>query len=277
MKTTRILILALAASFAAHADFSYSQTIKSSQGAPQTSKVFLKGSKMLTERGDTATLVDLGAQTITTINKAAKTYSVQKMSEMMAGTGSAASPQMEIKETGQKKTINGFNCSQSVMTMSMEGSTPGVKMQMEMELWVSSDVPGWQKLREFYQKNAGGFYSMGGGNAGIQRAMAEMQKKMAMMGGAPVEQVMRMKAPGMEGQAAQMQGSLAPARARLEEMIKQGGPQAEAAKSALARMPGGAVGGSGASLFETTIDSSDFSAADVPDSVFAIPAGFTQK
>jgi hypothetical protein len=276
MKTTRILILAVAGSFAAHADFSYTQTVKSSQGAPQSTKVFLKGSKMMTDRGDTATLVDLGAQTITTINKTAKTYSVQKMGDMAAALSSAA-PQVDIKETGQKKTINGFNCGQSVMTMSMDGPTPGVKMQMEIELWVSPDVPGWQKLREFYQKNASGLNAMGGGNPGMQRAMVEMQKKMATMGGAPVEQVMRMKAPGMEGQAAQMQGNLGQARARLEEMIKQGGPQAEAAKNALARMPGGAVGGSGTSLFETTIDSSDFSAADVPDSVFAIPAGFTKK
>jgi hypothetical protein len=277
MKTTRMLILGLAASFAAHADFSYTQTMKSSQGAPQTTKVFLKGSKMMTDRGDTATLVDLGAQTVTTINKTAKTYSVQKMGEMMAGVGSAAAPQMDVKETGQKKTINGFNCSQRVMTISTDGPTPGVKMQMELEMWVSPDVPGWQKLREFYQKNAGGLNAMGGGSPGMQRAMIEAQKRMATMDGAPVQQVMRMKAPGMEGSAAQMQGTLAPARARLEEMIKQGGPQAEAAKSALARMPGGAVGGSGTSLFETTIDSSGFSAADVPDSVFAIPGGFTQK
>jgi len=276
MKTTRILILAVAGSFAAHADFSYTQTMKSSQGAPQSTKVFLKGSKMMTDRGDTATLIDLGAQTITTINKTAKTYSVQKMGDMAAALSSAV-PQVDIKETGQKKTINGFNCGQSVMTMSMDGPTPGVKMQMEIELWVSPDVPGWQKLREFYQKNAGGLNAMGGGNPGMQRAMVEMQKKMATMGGAPVEQVMRMKAPGMEGQAAQMQGNLGQARARLEEMIKQGGPQAEAAKNALARMPGGAVGGSGTSLFETTIDSSDFSAADVSDSVFTIPAGFTKK
>jgi hypothetical protein len=277
MTTTRTLILVLAASFAAHADFSYTQTLKSSQGAPQTTKVFLKGSKMMSDRGETATLIDLGAQTITSINKTAKSYSVQKMAELMAGAGSAAAPQVDIKETGQKKAINGFNCSQSVMTMSMDGPTPGVKMQIEIEMWVSPDVPGWQQMRDFYKKNSGGLNAMGGGNPGMQRAVVEMQKKMTTVNGAPVEQVMRMKAPGMEGQAGQMQGQLGQARARLEEMIKQGGPQAEAAKSALARMPGGAVGGSGTSLFETTIDSSAFSSADIPDSVFAIPAGFTQK
>jgi hypothetical protein len=57
----------------------------------------------------------------------------------------------------------------------------------------------------------------------------------------------------------------------MEAMAKQGGPQAAAAQQALARMGGGATGGS---LFETTMESSGFSSSSIPDSVFAIPAGF---
>ena len=34
---------------------------------------------------------------------------------------------------------------------------------------------------------------------------------------------------------------------------------------------------SGGSLFETTMESSDFSAGPIPDSVFAIPAGYQQS
>jgi hypothetical protein len=59
-------------------------------------------------------------------------------------------------------------------------------------------------------------------------------------------------------------------------MIAQGGPQAAAMKQALARMPGGAAmsgSGSGA-IIEVTMDSSDFSAASIPDSVFAVPDGY---
>ena len=47
-------------------------------------------------------------------------------------------------------------------------------------------------------------------------------------------------------------------------------------KQALARMPGGAAmsgSGSGA-IIEVTMDSSDFSAASIPDSVFAVPDGY---
>jgi hypothetical protein len=62
-------------------------------------------------------------------------------------------------------------------------------------------------------------------------------------------------------------------------MVAQGGPQAAYAKQALDRIPaagGGpaaASGGSGA-MIEITMDSSDFSTASVPDSVFALPAGY---
>jgi hypothetical protein len=59
--------------------------------------------------------------------------------------------------------------------------------------------------------------------------------------------------------------------AQLQAMAQQGGPQGDAAKQALARM--GALSGSGA-LSETTIEASGFSTASIPDSVFAIPAGF---
>jgi hypothetical protein len=38
----------------------------------------------------------------------------------------------------------------------------------------------------------------------------------------------------------------------------------------------GAPGGGG-SLFEMTTESSDFSTNSIPDSIFAIPAGYTKK
>jgi len=289
VKTTQLLILTLAASFAAHADFSFTQTRKGSQGmmgaagAPQVSKTYYKGSKVSMDSGDSVIIMDLGAQTMTTIHKSAKTYSVQKMDAMMPAGGPNVDLQVDVKETGEKKTINGFNCTQVIMSVAMDAPMPsapaGMKMQVEMEWWVSTDVPGWQGMRAFYQKNGNAFGSMGGGNPNMQKAMAEMQKKMAAMNGFPVQQIMRMKSPGgaNASQMAQANAGMAQARARLEAMIAQGGPQADAARQALARLPGGGGGGAGAPMFESTTEFSDFSSADVPDSVFAIPAGFTQQ
>jgi hypothetical protein len=61
------------------------------------------------------------------------------------------------------------------------------------------------------------------------------------------------------------------ARAQLEAMIQQGGPGADAARQALARMP---KAGAGGALFEVAMESSDFSTSSIPDSAFAVPAGF---
>jgi hypothetical protein len=154
------------------------------------------------------------------------------------------------------------------------------KMQMEMDLWLSTDVPGIGELRTFYQKNMERFpwaAMGGGGNQGMQAGIAQMQRKMAEMGGVQVESVMKMKsaggagAPAMPQMTPAQQAQMQAAMARLQQ---QGGPQAAAAAQAMARMGGGASPGASTSMMEITTDASDFSTASIPDSVIAIPAGY---
>jgi hypothetical protein len=186
------------------------------------------------------------------------------------------------------------------------------KMHMEMDMWISADVPGVQDMRDFYQKNGAKFpwrALAGQGNPQMASAMAELQKKMATMNGVPVQQIIRMKAPGgslppaMSGgapagpnaaQMQQMQAGMDKARATLEAMAAQGGPAAEIAKQQLARMGGGGGGMAGmpgmaarggaasggaasGNMLEMTLDSGDFSNAPIPDSAFAIPDGFQKN
>jgi hypothetical protein len=125
---------------------------------------------MMTDSGDTATIIDFDAQTIGTVNKSQKTWSVVKFSEMAQRVKGA---DIDVKKTRQKKMINGFNASETVID---DGCGQ------------SADEPG-------------------GHQAG--------------------------------------------------------------------RTPSGASGGG--SLFEMTMESSDFSTSGIPDSVFAIPAGFRRK
>jgi hypothetical protein len=287
MQIARFLILVLAAGLVAKADFSYTNTRKSGAGAmsgagDQVSKVYMKGQKMMTDSGSTATLMDFEAQTVTSINKTARTYSVRPFGQMgQMGQAAQEGPEVQVdfKQTGQHKVINGFDATQGLMSvqadMPQSKSGSGMKMQMEMEFWVSPDVPGAQEMHDFYARNMSRFpwASMGAGvNPSMQKAMAEIQKRMATMHGVPVLEIMRMKmGGGNDAQAAQMQQGMAQARARLEAMAQQGGPQGDAAKQALARM-GGMSGGGG--LSETTIEASGFSTDAIPDSVFAIPAGF---
>jgi hypothetical protein len=283
LKTATLLVVTLCATATAYADFSYTTTRKAqgspaAAAAPSTTKYYFKGQKMMTDSGAAATLIDFDAQTITNINKTQKTWSVMKFSELGDVMKSAdIDAKVDVKETGQTKMINGFNASEMVMTMEIDSpqmAQTGMKMQMEVDTWRSSDVPGAQELKAFYQKNGASFpwaAMGGGGGAGMQKAMADLQRKMAASPGVPLLQIVKMKSAG-GAQAAQMQAGMAQARAQMEAMIKQGGPQAAAAQQALARMGGAASGGG--SLFETTMESSDFSTSSIPDSVFAIPAGF---
>jgi hypothetical protein len=239
MSFSKSLLLAVTLAVAARADFSYTSTRKGSATGQtgEVTKHYLKGQKMMMDMGKSIMLMDFDEQTITTIHTDQKTYSVSKFADLgqtLQQTGAEITA--DVKETGQHKNINGFDASEVVMTIQMEtaqSQKAGMKMQLEM-------------------------------------AMVDIQRKMAGLNGVPVLQIVKMKSGGNEAQAAQMQQGMAQARARLEEMQKQGGPQAAAAAQALARM-GAASGGS---LFETTMESGNFSTSAIPDTVFAIPAGF---
>jgi hypothetical protein len=299
--TTAALLTAalLAGTGTARADFSYTTTRKMTGGAlaslaagnnqNQNSKTYFKGQKMRTDTGDTAMILDFEAQTITTINNRQKTITVRNFSDI----GSAArqvnvETKIDVKETGQKKTVNGFNASELVMTMEVDGpaNSPMGKMQMEMDMWISPDVPGVEEMRAFYKRNASRFpwTAMAAGNPGMQSAMAELQRKMAEMNGVPVLQVMKMKSAGGAAGGAgapamtpDQQAKMKDAMARLQAMQAQGGPAAAAAQQALARMgavAGGAASPGSGSLMEMTMESSDFSTGSIPDSTFAIPAGY---
>lgn len=287
MKSTGLFLLALAAAWTAHADFSYSTAPKGASGpaalatAMPATKYYFKGQKMKIETGDVSGMIlDFDAQTVTGINQRQKTYSVTPFSEIgqeVKAVGTSA--QAVVKETGEKKVINGYNASELLLTMAMDNPQTrqaGMNMQIEVEMWLSPDVPGASELRSFYQKNAPKFPWAALGvqnNPGMQNAIIEMQKRMAGSGGGvPVLQVIRGKSAGNEAQAAQMQAGMAQARARLEEMAKQSGPAGDAARQALARMGGGAA--SGGALFEMQIESANFSTSSIPDSVFAVPAGY---
>src|SRR5215469_4562350 len=160
MTAPKLYVLALATAAIAHADFSYTTTTKGpvmpGANLDQTSKHYLKGDKMMTDVGNTAMIIDFNAQTVTRIDKANKTYSVSKVSDLASGQDAKVEMSGDFKETGQHKTINGFNASQAILSMQVDtpqGPQPGMKMQMEMELWLSPDVPGYAEMEAFYKRN----------------------------------------------------------------------------------------------------------------------------
>ena len=280
MNLKNLIFLTMIASVA-RADFGYTMTRKGGPGGGSgDTKYFYKGQKMKTDSGTTATILDFDAQTLTTINNTQKTYTVRKFSDLGEGMAATENIQADVKETGQHKTINGFNATQMMMTVQMD--MQGTKAQMDMEIWVSPDVPGGQELHAFHQRNASKFPYAAmsqGGNPGMRAAMANLQKKMAGLNGVPVMEVIHMKMGGDAGaqaQAAQSDPRMAQARARLEELAKQPGPAGDGARQALARM-GGAPSGGGAGGMDITMETGSFSSSSIPDSVFAIPPGYQKS
>jgi hypothetical protein len=231
---------------------------------------------MMIDSSSTSTILDFDAQTITTIVKSRKTYTVKKFSDV-GKTAELGDVTGDVKETGQKKNINGFDASELVMTIDVENPAMqgrGMKMQMEMHIWISTAVPGADELRAFYKRNMGNFpwaAMMQGGNPAMAKTMADLQRKLAQMNGVPVLEVMKSKMAGAPSLSPDRQAQMDAARARLEAMAQQGGQAGAAAQQALARM-GSASGGGG---MEISMESGNFSTASIPGSAFAIPAGFT--
>jgi hypothetical protein len=293
--TIAVLALTLSAGVTASADFSYTNTQKTTGGslgamagtaADRTSKYYFKGQKMAVSSGDTTTIMDFGAQTVTTINNAQKTYTVKKFGDL-AGSGANADVTVDVKDTGQTKTVNGFNATEAIVTMDMDmemgRGAPAMKMQMEMDLWISPDVPGGGEVRAFYQKNAAnipwGSITGAGGNQSIQKAMANVQRKLSELNGMPVEEVIRIKSAGGAQMAMPQVPQMTPAQqAQMQAAMSKMSPaqqaQMQAMMGGLGR--GAAPAGGSGSLIEITADASGFSSASVPDSVFAIPDGYKQ-
>ena len=256
------------------------------------SKTYFKGQRLKSETGDTATIIDFDAQSITTINNQQKTVSVKSFSDVAAARPNDVNPAINVKETGAKKTVNGFDASELVMTMDLDVAEMRQmgKMQMEMDMWLSKDVPGVGELRAFYKRNMDKFpwaaLSGGAGNSGMQAGMASLQRKIAEMDGVQVLQVVKIKAaggaaatPAMPQMTPEQSAKMADAMAKLQAMQKQGGPAAAAAAQAMARMgnmqPGATAPSN--SMIEMTMESSGFSSDAIPDSVFAIPADYKKN
>jgi Domain of unknown function (DUF4412) len=278
MRLTNLLWIALAVSTAARGDFSYTMTSKGGMGAGQATKTSIKGQKMAIETSASTTILDFDAQTVTRINKSQNTYTVSKFSDA-AGALAGANISADLKETGQTKNVAGYDAKELVITVDMDMGR-GMSGQAEVHMWVASGVPGQEERRAFFKKNAANFpwSAMGaGGNPAMAKTMADLQRKMAALDGVPVMEVIKVKMGGAAaaGPSADQQAKMDQARARLEQMAQQGGPQGDAAKQALARM--GAAGGGGGGGMEITMEGSNFSTAGVPDSTFAIPAGFTKS
>ncbi|MGD0013644.1 MAG: hypothetical protein ABSD56_04350 [Bryobacteraceae bacterium] len=280
--------VALSMATGAFADFSYEQTTKLTGGMmvdmmkvagafsrqarqarePVRTSVLVKGDRMAHASPTSTQIIDLGRETITTINLENRTYSVmtfaqmaQAMARMEAklrkerGQGSGEiTAKPSIQETGQRRQVAGYDTHQVILKVEMEGTDsrtgqPGTFMVVTSDMWLA-EVPGYGEVRHFYRRMAqkmdwapgqGMFAAQPAGSKG----MAELMRETAKLDGVPVYQETRMGFGGTvpPGQQAAGQPAQTPPPPPPQEQ-QQAQAEQPSVGGALGRL-GGRLGGLG--------------------------------
>jgi hypothetical protein len=243
-----VLGVLVAASASLHADFTYTETTQITGGSmlglmkmagafsrqarqagdPIVSTVAIKGNRMAHINPTSTQIIDLDAETITTIDPLKRQYTVVTFEQMKQQIQAAAakmkeqqqknepaSPQqpsttdikfqIHVRNTGQAKDVSGLNTSESILTMNMDATDKSSgqtgSMAITNDMWLAPEIPGYDEVKEFYRKFAlkmGTVFSSAINPAmlaqyqGASKGMAEMAEEMSKLKGTPVLQVMRM-------------------------------------------------------------------------------------
>jgi hypothetical protein len=243
-----VLGVLVAASASLHADFTYTETTQITGGSmlglmkmagafsrqarqagePIVSTVAIKGNRMAHISPTSTQIIDLDAETITTIDTLKRQYTVVTFEQMKQQIQAAAakmkeqqqksepaSPQqpsttdikfqIHLRNTGQAKDVSGLNTKESILTMNMDATDKSSgqtgSMAITNDMWLAPEIPGYDEVKEFYRKFAmkmGTVFSSAINPAmlaqyqGASKGMAEMAEEMSKLKGTPVLQVMRM-------------------------------------------------------------------------------------
>jgi hypothetical protein len=252
------------------ADFTYRETTTITGGAmlsmmkvvgvfskqarePVQSTVAVKGDKMLHRSQQQATVIDLAAQTVTTIDTQRKTYTVmtfeefrqmmEQMSQKMQKSqdqGGKMEFKVSAKDTGNTKEIAGYQTKELVLRMEMQATDQKSGQQGSMvissDIWLAPSVAGYQEVRAFYTRmgeklafNPGGGMFMSSPEA--SKNMGELYKEIGKLDGIPVLQTISMGGAGQPGSG--------------DTSAQQGGGQQQQQQQPPAARPslGGALGG----------------------------------
>ena len=320
-----VLGIAVFSAFPLLADFSYQQTSTITGGLmasmmkvaavfskqarePIRATIAVKGDRMAHRSATSASIIDLGAETITHIDLQKKTYSVMTFAEMKQTLEQASQSaaqrkkgdqpevtfKVSVSDTGKTKSISGYDTHEMVLKMEMQSTDPQTQQQGAMvittDMWIAPPAAGYREIRDFYRRMAakldwspeGGMFAS---RPDVAKGMSEVYKEAAKLDGMPVLQTVTMGAAGQGDAAAS--GSAPPPQ-----------QQQQASRPSLGGALGGALGGklgigrkkdttppsdpqstagagSGpASLLEMTTEMASFSSNAVDNSLFEVPAGF---
>lgn len=233
---------------AAFADFTYTETTQVTGGSmlammkmagafskqarqmgqPVVSTVVIKGNRMAHLNPDQIEIIDLDAETITTIDRLKKQYTVvtfEQMKEQIEAATKKAQEQQQksqpepaqqpsdtqvkfsvhVRNTGQSKQVAGLGASEAIMTMNMDATDTSSgqtgSLAITNDMWLAAEIPGYDEVKEFYRKFAlkmGTVFSGAVNPAmlaqyrGASQGLGDMAEEMSKLKGTPVLQVTRM-------------------------------------------------------------------------------------
>ncbi len=303
------------------ADFSYQETTTITGGAmagilkvagvfsksarqarePIESTVAVKGDRMVHRSPTHLQIVDLGSQTITSVDLEKKTYTVMTFDQMKQMLDEMSKKMGENKDkgemnfkvsanaTGKTKSVEAMDAKEMVLTMTMEGtdkkSGQSAAMVVIADEWIAPKVPGFDEVRDFYRRMAEKLNwtpnsNMFANRPDMAQGMAEVAKETAKLDGMPVFTTTSMGPEGMQP---------------VDRSDKTAQPAQQSKGPSVKSALGGALGGrfglgrkkepppepqqseAGAApgvLIEMTTEIHGFSSAALDASQFEIPAGF---
>ena len=297
------------------ADFSYEETSTITGGAlasvmkvagvfskqarePIHSTVAVKGNVMMRHSANNGSIIDLDAQTITTVDFQKKTYSVMTFDEMKQMLDRMAEQmkqndkgQVDFKvsanNTGKTQQIAGLEAKELILKMEMQATDNQTgqtgAMVITTDMWMAQTAAGYDEVRAFHKRMAEKInWTPGGGmfmnRPDVSKGMAEVAKEAAKLDGVPVLQFVTMGGNGDPSAA-----SSQPQQAQSQPKPSFGGLLGGAIgvrrnKSSSDDPPpqSGNAGGSGGTgtLLEMKTEMSGFSSNPVDASQMSVPAGF---
>ncbi len=276
------------------------------------STVAVKGDRKVTMNEATGQIVDLNEEKVYDLDLRKKTYTVTTFAEMRKQMEEARKkaaeqaaeeepapadkesaeqkPEVEIdfdlKESGQKRTINGFDAREVIMTVVARenGKTleQGGGMVMTTNTWLTPKVAGLSEVAEFDRRYAEKLHGpmmldaqqMAAAMAMypmLQDAMARMQKENVKLEGTPVLTVLTVEAVKDPAQASAARESAGPAAAV-------GGLGGRLARRMMRRNKDEAAGSANGRATVMTFQHEVLKVTPtVTDAELAIPEGFEQK
>lgn len=316
---TGIVLLSASAAFA---DFSYKETATITGGMmasmmkvagvfsksakePTESTIAIKGNRMMHRSKDSASIIDLDAETISSVDFQKKTYSVMTFAEMKKAlddamrsmdkkNGADFTFKVSVDNTGKTRDVAGQQATESILKMDMEGKDAKTgqtvpAMRITTDMWMVKGVAGYDEARDFQTRMAKKLNWTPGGNMFMSRpdmakGMAGLAEEMSKINGVPVLQYVSMGAAveGQQGQAPQQQpqaekpsvggvlgsrlGGLGGLMRKKENKTDAPAETKPAANDAPPSTPG--------ALIEMKMEMSGFSSASVDGLQFEVPAGF---